>query len=196
MSATSTDGDRAAAVVLVGPSVATSPELPALLERTLARLRAAVPGPVAVLASDASEALTRAAASAGATVIEDPRPPLRNAGSLRAALDGVEGNPIVVVNGDTEIDIDFAAVLAEHRERRGDCTVCIAQRDDLSGLGYVRVGPEGAIESFERPMPHLPVTGWAHAGVMVIDRAAVALLAPGVRASIEEDLLPALVVAG
>jgi NDP-sugar pyrophosphorylase family protein len=184
-----------AAAVLLGNDVLGRPGLPELLDRTLARIRAAGITRIAVLAVAPDSALEATAARHGAQVIVDRAAHRGTAGALRDALDDLAGDLLLVVNGDTDTSIDIGALMEAH-VGRADCTLAVVQVEDVSHAGYLRLDPDGRVELFEGPTERLAVPGWAHAGVAALSREAVLLLAKDVPASIEADLLPALVLSG
>ena len=190
-----TAGTGWSAAVLLGQSVLSRPELPELLDRTLARIRAASIDTVAVLVVEPVAAIEAVAARHGARVIVDAAPHQGNAGALRDALDRLPGDPLLVVNGDTDTSTDILALMGMHAER-ADCTLAVVHVADVSRAGYLRLDPDGRVEVFEGPTERLAVPGWAHAGVTALSREAASLVARGVPASMEADLFPALVLSG
>jgi len=183
------------AAVLLGQSVLSRPELPELLDRTLARIRAASIETVAVLVVEPTPAIETVATRHGARVIVDAAPQRGNAGALRDALERLPGDPLLVINGDTDTSTDIRTLMQMHADR-ADCTLAVVHVADVSGAGYLRLDPDGRVEVFEGPTERLAVPGWAHSGVTAISRDAVSLLASGVPASMEADLLPTLVLSG
>lgn len=183
------------AAVLLGEGVLSRPGLPELLDRTLSRIRATGLGEIAVLTVAAAPVVVAMAERHGARVVVDRSPKRGNAGALRAALDSLVGDTVLVVNGDTDTSVDLGALMEAHAGR-ADCTLAVVQVDDVSRAGYLRLDPDGRVELFEGPTDRLAVSGWAHAGVTALSREAALLVAEGVPASLEADLVPALLLAG
>ena len=123
------------------------------------------------------------------------RPNGSGTGASCAALDRLPGDPLLVVNGDTDTSVDIAALMEAHTGRAG-CTLAVVQVADVSRAGYLRLDPDGRVELFEGPTERLAVPGWAHAGVTALSREAALLVAEGVSASLEADLVPALLLSG
>lgn len=188
-------GGEWGAAVLLGEGVLSRPGLPELLDRTLSRIRATGLDEIAVLTVAAAPTVVATAARHDAHVIVDAAPRRGNAGALRAALDHLAGDPLLIVNGDTDTSVDLAALMEAH-SGRADCTLSVVQVADVSRAGYLRLDPDGRVELFEGPTERLAVAGWAHAGVTALSREAALLVAEGVSASIEADLVPALLLSG
>ena len=190
-----TAGNGWGAAVLLGQGVLSRPELPELLDRTLARIRAASIDSIAVLVVAATPAIEAVAVRHRARVIVDAAPHRGNAGALRDALGRLPGDPLLVVNGDTDTSTDIPALMGMHADR-ADCTLAVVHVADVSRAGYLRLDPDGRVEVFEGPTERLAVPGWAHAGMTAVSRDAVSLVAQGVPASMEADLVPVLVLSG
>jgi NDP-sugar pyrophosphorylase family protein len=76
--------------------------------------------------------------------------PLGTAGCL-ALLEDLDDNPILVVNGDTLTDLDFAAAVREHPEGAG-ITICTNRREVAIDFGVLEVGEDGVLHRYrEKP---------------------------------------------
>src|SRR5260370_160014 len=62
--------------------------------------------------------------------------PLGTAGGIRYASDGIT-DTLVVFNGDVLIQLDLAALVALHRERRAKATIVLTPVDNPSAYGLV-----------------------------------------------------------
>jgi NDP-sugar pyrophosphorylase family protein len=105
-----------------------------------------------------------------ATVGEEE--PLGRGGGLRlAASQRREDGPVLALNGDELLDVDFAALAAEHDESGAAATVVVAQV--RSAFGVVEVEEDGTITGFrEAPL----LDHWVNSGVYVLGEEALALL--------------------
>ncbi|HEU5477133.1 MAG TPA: nucleotidyltransferase family protein [Gaiellaceae bacterium] len=127
---------------------------------------------VACRAGD-EEAFVNALAGLGAEVeAVGEREPLGRGGGLRfAASQRREEGPVLALNGDELLDVDFAALVAEHEDSRAAATIVVAQV--RSPFGVVQVEEDGAITGFrEAPL----LEHWVNSGVYVLGEEAVALL--------------------
>jgi NDP-sugar pyrophosphorylase family protein len=98
--------------------------------------------------------------------------PLGRGGGLRlAARRRQEEGPVLALNGDELVDVDFRALLGEHEASGAAATVVVAQV--RSPFGVVDLEEDGTITGF-REAPWLE--HWVNSGVYVLGDEALALL--------------------
>lgn len=127
-------------------------------------------------------------------VVPEPEP-LDTAGGVRSVVDRVR-SPFLVLNGDILTDVDYRAVVDEHRAADADATLVLTTVDDTSSYGVcVREGDR--ITSFvEKPAPGtLPGQNSINAGTYVLERHVFDGLPEG-RLSFERQVFPALLERG
>jgi NDP-sugar pyrophosphorylase family protein len=98
--------------------------------------------------------------------------PLGRGGGLRlAATRRREDGPVLALNGDELLDVDFRALLAEHDASGAAGTIVVAQV--RSSFGVVEVEDDGTVTGFrEAPL----LEQWVNSGVYVLGDDALALL--------------------
>jgi NDP-sugar pyrophosphorylase family protein len=98
--------------------------------------------------------------------------PLGRGGGLRlAAARRQEEGPVLALNGDELLDVDFRALLAEHEASGAAATIVVAQV--RSAFGVVELDENGTITGFrEAPL----LEHWVNSGVYVLGEEALALL--------------------
>jgi NDP-sugar pyrophosphorylase family protein len=98
--------------------------------------------------------------------------PLGRGGGLRlAATRRQEEGPVLALNGDELLDVDFRALVAEHDESGAAGTIVVAQV--RSPFGVVDVEGNGTVSGFrEAPL----LEHWVNSGVYVLGEEALALL--------------------
>jgi NDP-sugar pyrophosphorylase family protein len=98
--------------------------------------------------------------------------PLGRGGGLRlAATRRQEDGPVLALNGDELLDVDFGALVAEHEGSGAAATLVVAQV--RSPFGVVEVEEDGTITGFrEAPL----LEQWVNSGVYVLGEDALALL--------------------
>jgi NDP-sugar pyrophosphorylase family protein len=98
--------------------------------------------------------------------------PLGRGGGLRlAAARRQEEGPVLALNGDELLDVDFRALLVEHEASGAAGTIVVAQV--RSPFGVVQVEEDGTITGFrEAPL----LEHWVNSGVYVLGEEALALL--------------------
>lgn len=93
--------------------------------------------------------------------------PLGTGGAIRKALPLASEDSILVLNGDTLLDLDYRSLLRFHSAEKALLTMAICHQDHIARYGGVLT--EGArITGFEEKGRSGP--GWINAGVYVIDK--------------------------
>jgi D-glycero-alpha-D-manno-heptose 1-phosphate guanylyltransferase len=93
--------------------------------------------------------------------------PLGTGGAIRSALQHASEKAVLVLNGDTFLDADYAAMLGFHAAQAAGMTMAVTHRDDVARYGGVLVA-DGRITGFEEKGRSGP--GWINAGAYVIDK--------------------------
>jgi D-glycero-alpha-D-manno-heptose 1-phosphate guanylyltransferase len=93
--------------------------------------------------------------------------PLGTGGAIRLALEQAREESVLVLNGDTFLDADYAAMMRFHVDCCATVTLAVVHRDDVSRYGGVTI--EGQlIVRFEEKGRTGP--GWISAGTYVLAR--------------------------
>ena len=145
-----------------------------LAEYTVARLiDAGVTRVIVACRAGDEDAFVNALSGLGA-VIEavGEEEPLGRGGGLRlAATRRQEEGPVLALNGDELLDVDFRALLAEHERIGVAATIVVAQVH--SPFGVVEIEDDGAVTGFrEAPL----LEHWVNSGVYVLGVEALELL--------------------
>ncbi len=122
--------------------------------------------------------------------------PLDTAGAIRfAALDaGVEGETLVVVNGDVLTDLDLGALVTLHAARGGAATIALTPVEDPSAYGVVPTDASGRVLAFiEKPARDEAPTNHINAGTYIFEPSVVERIPSGRRVSVEREIFPQLV---
>ena len=98
--------------------------------------------------------------------------PLGRGGGLRlAATRRHEEGPVLALNGDELLDVDFHSLLSEHETSGAAATIVVAQV--RSPFGVVEIEDDGTVSGFrEAPL----LEHWVNSGVYVLGEEALALL--------------------
>jgi NDP-sugar pyrophosphorylase family protein len=163
-----------------------------LLEYAIARLVGAGVTRVIVACRAGQEAAFENALGAlGAEIVLVGEPePLGRGGGLRlAATRRQERGPVLALNGDELLDVDFRALLDEHDASGAAATIVVSQV--RSPFGVVEIDEDGTISGF-REAPSLP--DWVNSGVYVLDEEALDRLPE--RGDHEQSTFPELAAEG
>ncbi len=133
-------------------------------------VRAGVHRVIVACAREQERVFETGLAGFGAEIVAVAEPePLGRGGGLRfAAAHREETGPVLAMNGDELLDVDYSTLLAHHDTHRPAATVVVAQV--RSPFGVVDVGGDGYVTGF-REAPKLPQ--WVNAGVYVLDEEAL-----------------------
>jgi mannose-1-phosphate guanylyltransferase len=118
--------------------------------------------------------------------------PLGTGGAFKYAEEHIDSTA-VVFNGDVLTDIDLAAVVAHHRERRAVATIVLTPVENPSAYGLVETASDGWIQRFiEKPGPDEVTCNTINAGIYVLEPSVLKHIPKGEAYSFERGLFPTL----
>ena len=115
--------------------------------------------------------------------------PLGTGGAMLHALAHTEGETVVVLNGDSFVNIDVAALLAGHDAA---ATMVAVRAPERSYFGALELSGDRLVRFVEKGSDG---PGWINAGFYIFQRAALKDFTPSVL-SLEADIIPALIPSG
>jgi NDP-sugar pyrophosphorylase family protein len=119
--------------------------------------------------------------------------PLGTAGAVRYAGESLFES-VVVFNGDVLTNIDLAAIIALHRERRAKATIVLTPVENPSAYGLVETDADGNILRFlEKPNPDEITCDTINAGIYVLEPETFDRIPKDVPWSIERSFFPSLI---
>jgi NDP-sugar pyrophosphorylase family protein len=122
--------------------------------------------------------------------------PLGTAGAIKYAGDKLTES-VVVFNGDVLTQIDLAAVIRLHRERKARATIVLTPVENPSAYGLVETDEQGNIQRFlEKPKPDEITTNRINAGIYILEPDTFDRIPSDVAWSIERSYFPSLVDRG
>jgi D-glycero-alpha-D-manno-heptose 1-phosphate guanylyltransferase len=74
--------------------------------------------------------------------------PLGTGGAIKNAMDLVDGNEALIINGDTLFDIHLTSFIRFAREKNAQVCIALRKVDDCSRYGRVTIGANGEMLSF------------------------------------------------
>jgi mannose-1-phosphate guanylyltransferase len=115
--------------------------------------------------------------------------PLGTGGALRNALDFVESDDVLVMNGDSYTDADIRKFVIDYRESKADASMVVVTADERKDCGSVIVDRNGRVEQFEEK--HNPQGArYFNAGIYAMSRRLLCKISPGLQVSLERELFP------
>jgi len=122
--------------------------------------------------------------------------PLGTAGAVRYAGDNLTES-VVVFNGDVLTQIDLAAVIQLHRERRAKATIVLTPVENPTAYGLVETDAAANVTRFlEKPKPEEITTNHINAGIYVLEPDTFDRIPKDVAWSIERSYFPSLIERG
>src|SRR5689334_13421040 len=122
--------------------------------------------------------------------------PLGTAGAVRYAGESLHES-VVVFNGDVMTQVDLAAVIRLHRERRAKATIVLTPVDNPTAYGLVETDADGNVRRFlEKPKPDEITCNTINAGIYVLEPDTFDRIPKDVPYSIERGYFPSLVERG
>ena len=116
--------------------------------------------------------------------------PLGTGGALRQALPLLDGDPVLVLNGDSYCAADLQRLVAEPQAAPGSAgTLVVTWMDDTSRYGSVDIDDRGVIRAFHEKAEGAG-PGWINAGVYLLSRRLLASIPDAGVVSIERDVFP------
>lgn len=139
--------------------------------------------------------------------------PLGTAGALRHALRLLTSDPVLVLNGDSYVDIDLRRFLLQHLAWGASGSVALTYVSDVARYGRVQMTDSGVITRFDEKVsgplispnggrhgvdcsrvdpPEEVITeeGWVNAGVYLLSQRVLASIPRGRAVSLEYETLP------
>ena len=124
------------------------------------------------------------------TVIEPQ--PLGTAGALRLALPHLGSDPVLVMNGDSVVETDLGAFVADHRRSGALGSLLAVEVADGARFGRLEIGAGGRLKRFIEKDPSATGPAWINGGVYAFSPALLAQLAQAEGPSLERDFLGVL----
>jgi D-glycero-alpha-D-manno-heptose 1-phosphate guanylyltransferase len=116
--------------------------------------------------------------------------PLGTGGAMRLALDRLS-DPVLVLNGDSFCECDFAAMLQLYEGRSADFVMVTREVENANRYGRVRADRDDRLEGFQEKSADI-APGWINAGIYLCRRGIIADIPAGRAASFEREVLPGL----
>jgi NDP-sugar pyrophosphorylase family protein len=127
--------------------------------------------------------------------------PLGTAGAVRQAAPYLDGDAMLVFNGDVLTGLDLSALLAFHRRCGAAATLAVTRVPDPAPFGLVLHGGDGRVEGFlEKPSPGeapgLADGFWINAGTYILHPDVLTGVPAATSWSFERQVFPALIADG
>lgn len=123
------------------------------------------------------------------------RKPLGTAGALRYARPLIDSETVLVMNGDTYVATDIAALVRWHGESGWAGSMAIARVPDAARFGTVDADPDGRVTALQEKRGESR-PDWVNAGLYMLGRGLIESIPADRAVSIEREMLPAWIAQG
>src|SRR5262249_32857494 len=121
---------------------------------------------------------------------------LGTGGAVRYAGDALTDS-VVVFNGDVLTEVDLAAVLRLHRQRKARATIVLTPVDNPTAYGLVETDDDRNIQLFyQKPKPEQITTNYINAGIYVLEPDTFDRIPKDTPWSIERSFFPSFIERG
>jgi D-glycero-D-manno-heptose 1,7-bisphosphate phosphatase len=121
---------------------------------------------------------------------------LGTGGGVRNALAQTSSADVLVMNGDSFVDVDLGQLITAHRRRSAWATLTLTMTDTPERYGTVVSDRDGRVVEFREKSAAIVRPASINAGVYVFCRDVLEGLPEAVPLSIETDVLPSLITKG
>jgi D-glycero-alpha-D-manno-heptose 1-phosphate guanylyltransferase len=114
---------------------------------------------------------------------------LGTGGAIKKALQYVETDNVLALNGDSYVDVNVNDLMRNHRKRNAAMTIVLKKVENANRYGSVKLNTEGRIISFEEKIPG-KTRGYINAGMYVFKKELFDDVKEDKVLSLEKELLP------
>lgn len=119
--------------------------------------------------------------------------PLGTAGGLKNAEPFLDGEPLVVVNGDVLTGLDLSKLISAHRSSGAMASITLTSVEDPTAYGLVEVDSDMRVRRFlEKPAYDEVTSNLVNAGIYVLEPEVLQMIPKDQEVSIEREIFPEL----
>lgn len=123
--------------------------------------------------------------------------PLGTAGGLKNAEKFLDGETLVVVNGDVLTGLDLSELISAHKESGAMATITLTSVEDPTAYGLVEVDSDMQVRRFlEKPAYDEVTSNLVNAGIYVLEPEVLEMIPADQEVSIEREIFPELQARG
>ena len=122
---------------------------------------------------------------------------LGTAGGIKNTEEYLDGEPLVVVNGDVLSGMDLRVAIANHKESNALATIVLISVEDPTAYGLVEVDHDMLVHRFiEKPAADEATTTLVNAGIYVLEPEVLEMIPADQEVSMEREIFPYLQAEG
>jgi NDP-sugar pyrophosphorylase family protein len=115
--------------------------------------------------------------------------PLGTGGALRNAADLVQSDVVLVMNGDSYVDVDLIRFITEHINAEAEASMVVVPLDGRADCGAVLLDQDNRVVRFEEKQAAFGAQ-YLNAGIYILSRSLLFDIPPRLQVSLERALLP------
>jgi len=115
--------------------------------------------------------------------------PMGTGGALRNAVDLVESDAVLVMNGDSYTDADLVAFARDYQEAKSDIAILVVPADGRVDCGLVSVDNRSKVFGFKEKQSEYGGQ-YVNAGIYMVTKHILSDISSGAQMSLETDLFP------
>jgi len=115
--------------------------------------------------------------------------PLGTGGALRLALPYLDGDPVLVFNGDSFCEADLPALWARHCGTGAEATLLLVRVPHTQSYGWVKLDDNGGVAAFEEKGGR-DGAGWINSGIYAMSLRLIQTIPANCAVSLEREVFP------
>ncbi|MBL7996808.1 nucleotidyltransferase family protein [bacterium] len=117
---------------------------------------------------------------------------LGTGGAIKKALQYTKSDDILVLNGDSYVDIDIQSFISAHESKGASISIALTYVENANRYGKVNMSTNNKIVSFEEKAPSSS-GGYINCGVYLLKKSVFDRVPENTALSLEKDLLPDMI---
>ncbi len=117
---------------------------------------------------------------------------LGTGGAIKKALKYTKTDNVLVLNGDSYVEVDLYDFLKKHLQTKADMTIVLKELENANRYGSVKIDENNKITCFEEKKPGVS-KGYINAGMYLIKRTLFNGIKENTIISLEKELLPVFI---
>lgn len=115
--------------------------------------------------------------------------PLGTGGAIKNALPFADSEDILVINGDSFLDINLNDFVRHHKEKSALISMATTFVNQETRYGFIEIDQESKVKNFQEK-PQTPKNGWINCGIYIIRKELVKNTLFSGHFSLEKDFFP------
>ena len=115
--------------------------------------------------------------------------PLGTGGALRNAVDLIESDNLLAMNGDSYTDVNLGEFVDAYHRAKADASIVVVPADGRSDCGFALINADGRLTGFEEKKAPRDAA-YVNAGIYLLSRTMLDEIPSNIAISLERELIP------